>query len=225
VDRGGIHLALFHGSEQGAFPVGRNAGAVHAPFQADELEACGLHFALLGHYHVPRDDERFTYPGNPEPLEFGECDPPGIKRGVVLANVDASGRVLIERHSIAVSEVHDLQIDLTGCSSGQEARGRVASALKGRRGCARLNLSGELAPDIDLRPADFEDLGDLDAHVVLFNGVRVAYDLETIAREPTVRGCFVRNVRAAAGLSEEERRRVIITGLRALDDRKDLEVS
>ena len=224
VDRGGIHLALFHGSVQGPLPAQHHIGMVHAPFRASEIEACGLHFALLGHYHVPRDHERFTYPGNPEPLEFGESDPQGIARGVVLAAVDAGGRVNIDRHGVAVSHVHDLKIDLSGCASRQEARERVAFALIGRCGCARLNLCGELAPEVNLSPVDFEGVGDLDARVVRFDGVCVAYDLEAIAREPTVRGRFVRDVGAAADLSDDQRRRVIITGLRALDGRGDLEV-
>jgi hypothetical protein len=44
-----------------------------------------------------------------------------------------------------------------------------------------------------------------------------------VAREPTVRGQFVRDV-LAAGLPSDEQRRVVITGLRALDGRADLEV-
>ncbi len=67
VDRSGVHLALFHGSEIGSVYVEEPGKQPHAPFRAEEIEASGLHFVLLGHYHSPRDEERFTYPGNPEP--------------------------------------------------------------------------------------------------------------------------------------------------------------
>jgi hypothetical protein len=44
-----------------------------------------------------------------------------------------------------------------------------------------------------------------------------------VAQEPTVRGQFVRDVQASE-LTPEERQRIIVTGLRALDGRYDLEV-
>ena len=50
-----------------------------------------------------------------------------------------------------------------------------------------------------------------------------AYDIEALRRERTVRGQFVRDVLAAADLDDEQRRRVLVTGLRALDGRDDLD--
>ncbi len=221
VDRGGIHVALFHGSEQGSFYTEEQGKQPHAPFRAEEIEASGLHFALLGHYHAPRDAERFTYPGNPEPLTFGESG----QRGVVIAAIGDDGRVTIERYSVAVSHVYDLETDVTGCASKQEIRDRVAAALEGRGGYVRLTLTGELAPDVDLHTVDFEDLpNSLESPpIIRLGSVTVAYDLEQIGQEPTVRGQFVRDVQASQ-LPPEERQRVIVTGLRALDGRDDLEV-
>jgi hypothetical protein len=54
--------------------------------------------------------------------------------------------------------------------------------------------------------------------------VSVAYDLAAIAEETTVRGQFARD--ATSEIADPElRRRVIITGLRALEGRDDLEVA
>jgi hypothetical protein len=64
----------------------------------------------------------------------------------------------------------------------------------------------------------------LDALVVRSGDLHVGYDLATIGSEPTVRGQFVRDVRADAKLTDEQRRRVLLTGFRALDGRRDLEV-
>ncbi len=51
----------------------------------------------------------------------------------------------------------------------------------------------------------------------------VAYDLERLATESTVRGQFVRL--ATDDIEDPElRRQVVTTGLRALDGRRDLEV-
>jgi len=221
VDRSGIHLGLFHGAEISSAYLDEPGKQPHAPFRAEEIERAGLHFALLGHYHSPRDAARFTYPGNPDPLTFGERGP----RGVVIATIGQDGCVKTERHTVAVSVVHDLEIDVSGCSSKQEIRQRVTEALRGHNGYARVTLAGEVAPEVDLGAADFQDLGqNLEAPpVVRLDSVRLGYDLARIAREPTVRGQFVRDVQAG-GLPPEECQRVIVTGLRALDGRCDLEV-
>ena len=49
-------------------------------------------------------------------------------------------------------------------------------------------------------------------------------DLEALAEDPTVRGQFVRTVTGDPTLDDDVRRRVIVTGLRALDGRSDLGV-
>jgi hypothetical protein len=52
----------------------------------------------------------------------------------------------------------------------------------------------------------------------------VTYDLEAIHAEQTVRGQFARD--AAETIEDPElRRRVVLTGLRALEGRTDLEVA
>jgi len=221
VDRSGIHIGLFHAAETGIACLDEPGKQPHAPFRAEEIERSGLHFALLGHYHAPRDETRFTYPGNPEPLTFGERGP----RGAVIVTIGPDGCVQRERYIVATSVVHDLLIEVDGCASKHEIRQRITDALRGRSGYARVTLAGEAAPEVELCPADFEDLGqDLDAPpVIRLSSVRIAYDLARIGQEPTVRGQFVRDVQASE-LTPEERQRVIVTGLRALDARTDLEV-
>ncbi len=220
VDRGGVHLALFHGSERSWLRAQGSGKVPHASFESAQLERAGLHHAFLGHYHCPVDAERHTYPGNPEPLTFGEDG----ERGVVIATIGTDGTVARERRSVRATELGDVDVDLTGCATAQEARERVATALTGRTGAARVTLSGELAPEADVAPHDLEDAAPwLEAIVVRAGALRAAYDIDAIAEEATVRGQFVRDVRAA-DLSDDERRRVLITGLRALDGRADLDV-
>lgn len=216
VGRGGVNLALFHGSEIAAL-TGQEPGKVpHAPFTAEQVEASGLDHAFLGHFHVPRDAERHTYPGNPDPLMFAEHGP----RGAVLCTVHDDGRVDRVRHDVSTSRVHDIAVDLAGAAHRDEVRERVAAAVAGLTGVVRVTLGGEIGPDVDLRPADLVAAAPhLDALVARFGDVGVAYDFAAIAEEPTVRGRFVRDVRADTGLDDDTRRRVLVTGLRALDGR------
>jgi hypothetical protein len=176
---------------------------------------------MLGHYHSPRDEARFTYPGNPEPLTFGESG----NRGAVIITVAGDGSATLDRRRVAVTDVADLDVDLTGCTSKQEIRARVAGVLANRRGYARVQLNGELGRDIDIQALDFDDLKlGLDAPPSIRFGVySVAYNLAELSQEPTVKGQFIRDVQSS-GLPVDERQRIIITGLRALDGRTDLEV-
>jgi len=220
VDRGGVHIALFHGAEQGWAPTSEEA-APHAPFREQQIEVAGIHHAFIGHYHAPRHAKRYTYPGNPAPLVFGEDG----ERGAVVSTIQPDGTVLREHHRVTSIEVHDLVVDVTGCTSQQDVRTRVSSVTRGLRGYARVTVSGELAPDVDLRTHHLTDAAPaLDALVVRVGDIRVGYDIETICSEPTVRGQFVRDVLAAPGLTAEQSRRVLQTGLRALDGRSDLEI-
>jgi DNA repair exonuclease SbcCD nuclease subunit len=219
-DRGGVHLVVAHASERSVLPWQESGKEPHAPFDAAEIAAAGVQHAFLGHYHLPRDAEWHTYPGNPDPLDFGETG----ERGAVIASVAEDGTVSRRRVGVAVSEVHDLTVTLDGAAHADEVAAAVASDLEGIQGSVRVTLTGEVAPSLELDLRDLERLGDgLDGLVLRVAGLGTAYDLEGIAAEHTVRGQFVS---AAARIADSElRRRVTLTGLRALAGRHDLEVA
>jgi exonuclease SbcD len=219
VDRGGIHLALLHGSERSGFPAAEAGDQPHAPFDAAQIEPAGLHHVLAGHYHRPRDAERYTYPGNPDFLTFGEDG----ERGAVVLTVLPDGRVERERHRVGMTEAHDLALSVSGCASQQEIRDRLTALLANRAGVARVTVEGELDPRVDLRLADLMYVPHLlDGLLVRLGQLRPAYDLRVIAEEPTVRGQFVRDV-LDAELKEEDRRRILLLGLRALEGQTELD--
>lgn len=221
VDRAGVHLALAHASERSALTWQESGKRPHAPFEAVEIEAAGIDHAFLGHYHLPRDADRHTYPGNPDPLEFGEAG----ERGAVIATVQPDGRVVRERRSVAVSEVHDLELNVDGAAHSDDVASVVRERIAPLGGCVRLTLNGELSPSVQLDLRELERLGShLDGLVVRAGRLSIGYDLAAIAAESTVRGQFVRS--AASEIEDPElRRRVILTGLRALEGRSDLEVA
>lgn len=221
VDRGGINLALFHGSERGQFPSEGEGKVPHAPFSAPQVEAAGLHHALLGHFHRPRHMPTYTYPGNPDPLTFGEDG----ERGAVLFTLNDDGSLDRQTYSVARSKVSDVEVDLTAVTSSSEITERVRDAVAHHAGVVRVTLVGEVGPDIDLQLSSLDGVAPhLDAIVPRIGRISVGYDLTVIAEEATVRGQFVRDVQAAE-LDDEERRRVLITALRALDGRSnELEV-
>ena len=216
----GVHLALFHGSERSWLMEQSGGKQPHAPFDTEEIDQAGIHHAFLGHYHRPKDGERHTYPGNPDPLEFGEDG----ERGAVIATIGTDGSIARQRQRVASSEVHDLELDVSGCASQQEVRRRLAEISAELSGVARLIITGELDAAIDLRHSDLrEAIDNFDAVQVYERDLRSSYDVTAIRREPTIRGQFVTDV-LEARLPAKEERRVLMTGLRALEGRRDLEV-
>ncbi len=220
-DRGGVHLALAHASERSLLGWQEAGKQPHAPFDAGELVEAGLAHAFLGHYHLPRDAERHTYPGNPDPLEFGEEG----ERGAVLVTIGPGGSVTRDRRHVSVSEVHDLTVSLDNAAHEDDVRDAVAAALDGLGGCARVTLEGEVGPAVRVDVRELQRLGDaLDGLVVRTGQLTVAYDLDAIREEQTVRGQFARDAYETIA-DDDERRRVLLTGLRALEGRSDLEVA
>ena len=221
VEGGGVHYALFHGSAEHALAREGDRKQAHAPFTVAQIERAGLHHALVGHYHTPDFGPLHTYPGNPDPLTFGEQG----ERGAVVVDVADDGTPVRVHHDVAVSKVHDLVVDVTGASTGDEVTEQARAVLEGHTGQVRLTLEGDLAEDVDLAITDLRRLTTPDLFVLPRIGrIGAAYDLDALETEPTVRGEFVRSVRADPELDDELRRRILTTGLRALEGRADLEV-
>ena len=220
VDRGGVHIGLFHGSERAAMSAEAATKVPHAPFTAAQIPAAGLAFALVGHLHTPQDRPFHAYPGNPEPLSFGETG----ERAALVVDVDDDASVRTRRHVISHTPVADLSLDVTGLAHSGAVRAAVLDLVGGRTGVVRLSVHGELDPLVDLEAGTWHASAPaLDALVVRTTGLFEAYDVEALAAEQTVRGQFVTD--AVAGIADVDlRRRVLTTGLRALDGRADLEV-
>lgn len=219
VDRGGVNLALFHGSAQGDLRFQEDGKVPHAPFRAEQIGEAGLHHALLGHFHGPVDGPTHTYPGNPDPLTFGETG----DRAAVLVTLEDNGHVSRERLHVATSLVNDVEVDLTGITHSGEVADRVLAAVSSLSGVVRVTLSGDVGTDVDLRLGNVAGLRppSLDALVPRLGRISVAYDYEHLRAEQTVRGQFVRDVFDATDLTDEQRQRVLVTGLRAFDGRGD----
>ena len=220
VEGPGMHVALFHGAEKSWLAQQGEGKAPHAPFEAEDIELAGFTHAFVGHYHRPKDAEFHTYPGNPDPLEFGEDG----QRGAVVATIGSDERIHRERRRTAISQVHDLVLDITGCMSRQDACDRLAAQVEGMSGFARVTVRGEMGPDMDLKDSDLhEGLNAFSAVQIRLGEIHAPYDLAALEHEQTIRGQFVRDV-VAAGSPPAEERRILLTGLRALDGRNDFDV-
>ena len=179
---------------------------------------------LLGHYHDGRTWAHATYPGSPEPLTWGERGTHAVNRLVVEGGQAIPTLVPVNRTSF-----QERTVDVTGARDSAELERTVADHIRpdADPGLAlRVVLAGTVEEACEVHPTEIayavsEGFGD----VVIVDATYVPYDLETIAREGTVRGRFVAKLMERADAEPESQaqlRRAAVAGLRALAGRRDL---
>lgn len=198
------------------------AGDVYNPVTREEIAASGLTYLALGHVHTYSGSNRaggtvYAYPGCPEGRGFDETG----ARGVILGQIDDAG-CRIRFHPLDGRQYRLVTVDLTGCESPRDA---VAAALSGAspRDIVRVILTGEYDGvyikelEAPLKQRFFE--------ASLRDETRPALGLWAGCGEDTLRGIFLRNMRArldAAGAEEKDSIvRAVRFGLAALDGREE----
>jgi len=224
------HLALFHGSELRGLALQGTTKVGHAPFEAADIERAGFDYAFVGHYHRSFIGPRHCYPGNPDPLEFGEDAP----RGAIVATVGDDGSVSCEVHPVAQTSCVSVDVDVTACRSFTDVVDFAACALRGLDGFVRVDLVGSLDPAVTFSVEDLhaslpasvlDKQGGIDGLLIRRDGLRRRYDLEAMMSEPfSVRARFLDLVSADSELDPADRDLIIEMGLRAFDDQTDLQV-
>jgi len=153
---GGVHIALLHGSEARGMSH-EESGDTNAPFFEEQIPACGLDHAFVGHYHEHRDGEHHTYSGNPDPLTLAEIhEPDSGSRGPVVVDVNADGSIERKRQRVATTQIHDLTLDIARARTVGEVKAIVESALEGLSGIAQVTIEGD--PDVPSGSVDFGEL-------------------------------------------------------------------
>ncbi len=196
----GVHLALFHGAELGSRPEGKG---VHGPFRAEQIRERGFSMALCGHYHKRRIDTAagLVYPGSPEPLTFDESG----GRGPVLVEVEGNGTVNCTPVESNTWLALTIGCDVSSCTS---TSGVAEAAVHACRMSAppaehlllRLDLTGTVDCRLSIDAALLEtDVRERTGYplVQVRDLTRPAVDIDSVSRERSTQGAFVRSILAA----------------------------
>lgn len=187
-DKPGVNILLLHAAESAQ---NHDTFAINGP----ALQKAGFDFALLGGQHQGAswsDDAPYgAYPGSPEPLSQTEAD--GAHQ-ILLLTIDGS-ECLPESRSIRQWRYQQVDVDLTGCDSPEDAARKVKDALSGgdavdERLIIQVVLTGqpEFVVDIGKIAENCETKG----HLQFQCRLKFGYDLEQLSRELTVRGTLAR---------------------------------
>jgi len=206
-------IALFHGSERGLLHFQEEDKEDHAPFSEPEIAHAGFRFGLLGHFHKPRTTAHLVYPGNPEPLTFGE---EGVRGAAEVEFGSGDPRVTI--HPVNTFTLEERQVDVTACRHSEALLELVQEAMpEGDSSGTRVRLVGEMALGLQLGPGELlRRLRDGGRCVDVVFATRPAIDLDQLILAPDIRGQFVRGLRERADFDSEIVQAALRAGVEAL---------
>lgn len=194
VDPDSCSVALLHGSDMRAVPEGKDT---HAPFEPEDIDACGARFVLLGHYHHmrmrPEVEPRCGYPGSPEPLDFGEEGP----HYLLEVTIDGAS-VSAEALPFNAVSYRTERLDVGPMMSSDEVREAIVR-LAGEGGqteeIVRVVLEGQVEPEIEINPTSLLNVtAEHFRYLDIVDQTVAAFDLTTLREEATTRGSFVRKM-------------------------------
>ena len=221
-------LAGFAAPEDGRTHIGLLHGEVdpaedrYGPIRREEIAASGLTYLALGHIHKRTEPFRCggtlcAWPGCPEGRGFGELGEKGFYQGTL-----ENGAVSLRFVPFARRHYEILEVDVTG----KDPRAALEAALPPdtTQHLYRILLTGETGEGGANAPALREALADRFYALDIRDHTRMAEDVWKREHEDSLRGLFLRELRAKwkAATTEEEREtitRAARFGLAALDHR------
>lgn len=212
---GKVHIGLLHGEVD-------PAGERYDPLRREEIAASGLAYLALGHIHKRGEPRAYggtlcAWPGCIEGRGFDELGEKGFYEGVIDGGEVSAAFVPFARRKYEI-----LDVDVTGRSPREAAE----AALPGdtAEDLYRLRLTGESGEGgADARALETALAGRFYALEVQ-DHTRVAADVWARAGEDSLRGLFLRELRAKWDAAGDDGERDLIVravrfGLAALDHR------
>ena len=221
-------LAGFAAPEDGRTHIGLLHGEVdpaedrYGPIRREEIAGSGLTYLALGHIHKRTEPFRCggtlcAWPGCPEGRGFDELGEKGFYQGTL-----ENGAVSLRFVPFARRRYEILEVDVTG----KDPRAALEAALPPdtAQHLYRILLTGETGEGGANAPALREALADRFYALDIRDHTRMAEDVWKREHEDSLRGLFLRELRAKwkAATTEEEREtitRAARFGLAALDHR------
>lgn len=197
-DNGLINLCVMHGDLSAVAPQ-----SPYNPIPSDFIAASGFDYLALGHVHrrspVTRIGKTFySYSGSPDGRGFDELGTLGVYLGLV-----GHGYHKLQFHATSSREFLETEISLSEFTSNAALADRIAAEMKQRyaglfyKDIFKIILTGQLPQSAGIDTQGIEDkLLKEFFYVKVENETGIAVDYEAIAAEDSLKGIFVRRMRA-----------------------------
>ena len=214
LDPADINIVMMHGQ---AVETSNVSGRDDIPIRA--FAGKGIDYIALGHIHSHRRgmvDNRCLacYSGCPEGRGFDECG----EKGFLLLETLPDRRVESRFVRFSRRTLHEVRLDVSGCSEQAELERRANAAVAGipADDAVKLTVVGSLDPDFAPEYRWIErDLGERFWFAKRKDETTLLIRPEDYRNDISLKGEFIRRV-MASDLPQVDRERVILNGLRAL---------
>ncbi|MBE5867172.1 MAG: DNA repair exonuclease [Lachnospiraceae bacterium] len=213
-----FNIVMLHGQQQNY--LGKNKAETIA---LGELKNKGIDYLALGHvheYHMEELDKRgrWCYPGCLEGRGFDECG----EHGFVLLDIEEESlKCEYTRVPFATRMLHTVPVDVSGCSNSSDMVDVVTDVLAeaqiSHKDMVKVVLTGRLDVTVE-KNIDFmiKKLEDSYFFLKIYDETGLVVDFDSFLLDESLKGEFVRQVKADETMDEETKAAVIRYGLQAL---------
>lgn len=188
-----------------------------------ELRNKGIDYLALGHIHRYKEDKLdargvYCYSGCLEGRGFDECG----EHGFVLLEIDEEeGTCRRTFVPFAARKLYEIPVDVSGCHTTSDMKEKIEAALEqeeiAEKSMVKAVLTGEIGVhdevDIELLSKQFQDSF---YFFKIKNRTKWKIDYHAYELDESLKGEFIRTVRDAAEISEEDKAAVIRYGILAV---------
>ncbi len=219
LDAGKFNIVVLHGQDMASPMEGDRWENIYLK----ELRGKGIDYLALGHVHEHREGAldargRWCYAGCLEGRGFDECG----EHGFMLLDIDEeTGKYSAQWVHFAKRRLYEISVDVSDCVNTMEMEEAVRLQLdrekKDSSSLIKLVLTGSLVVDCE-RNLDYlaEKFRPEFYFLKVVDHTKFAVDYEDFRLDESLKGEFVRTVKMAEDLSEEEKATIIRYGIQAL---------
>ncbi len=226
LDNEWINILAYHGTLDMPFSVD-----AYKPIDSGDIEACGFDYCALGHFHssflYAGSKKRFFNAGSPEPLGFDEEGEHGIIIASIAKHPGEESDVQAVFKRTGKRRFIDLQMQAGNCFSDEQVALKAAMAMEeagNKDNLYRIFVRGYISHDFKINVTNVTGiLKEKAFYVKVIDQTAPDYDFEKIAKEPGLRGVFVRKMlERVENTSVDEEKRLIMKalyyGMEAIDE-------
>ena len=212
-----LNIVILHG-QVAACRMKNDAPDISLPKLANR----NIDYVALGHIHDYRKEKLdsrgyWCYSGCLEGRGFDECG----EKGFVLLETNGSK---LETKFIRASKrvIHDVEVGLSGSLSYAGIMEKIEASVAGipQSDIVQITLSGEVTEETEIEPdAYVPAIKSKFFYVRIKDKTKIRIDYGKYKDDVSLKGEFIRLVSADGSLSDEEKERVIMTGIKALAGR------
>ena len=212
-----VNIVVLHG-QVAEYKPKNDAPEISLP----KLTNKNIDYIALGHIHdfkIEKLDSRcsWCYSGCLEGRGFDECG----KKGFVLLDIK-NNKIQAEFVPFSRRVVQEIPVKLSGTLDFSEIMKKITDLLAGisSQDIVQVDLTGELSEDTEIEPESYQSaLASEYFYIRIKDKTEVKIDFTKYEKDVSLKGEFIRLVKNQQNLSEEQKTKIIMTGIKALAGR------